>query len=578
MEFMSQLSKILNSGQSRSVILHGNIHDLFCLRSGGKWVPLVELLQSKCAVESTETQKGITLIICRNNAPLEVVGEENLKELEVMWARMSPGPISPKSLKTQLEETRDNPTVAVELLYQLTRLTKLAHNKLKNNLLIIIDSAEMLFPETPIDRMMPADRKRLTIATDWFKDPNFVNGHDTVLLIAEAKSAIHQRISRLPQVLSIDIPLPDLNSRYQFILHHPASEAYKAVDPVETTGSRHTCTLADTIAGATSGLSIHAVNQLLRSGDYSLDNVTRKVGEYMISQLGEGVVEFIRPTHTVDNIIGFSRLKTFIREELLPSIAKNDDGCPSGILVVGPIGGGKTHICGGIAGELDFPIIILKNIRSKWYGSTDEIMERLQRLIGSFNKIGIFVDEADTQFGGVDSEQDTERRLTGKIQAMMSDPTMRGRAVWFLMTARVHKLSPDIRRPGRMDYIIPILDPDGEDYHDFLKWTFGEDLLDQDTENKIRKYTNGMSSASFAMIRSMIRRKGINTIDGVVRLIEDLVEPDIKEVRRFQTLQGMLNCTRKSLLLDGKIRIDNFEVHRGEWREEIAKLEAKGFG
>ena len=57
----------------------------------------------------------------------------------------------------------------------------------------------------------------------------------------------------------------------------------------------------------------------------------------------------------------------------------------------------------------------------------------------------------DTQFGGVGPEEhSTERRLTGKVQQMMSDPKLRGRVIWLLMTARIHLLSPDIRRPGRV--------------------------------------------------------------------------------------------------------------------------------
>ena len=84
----------------------------------------------------------------------------------------------------------------------------------------------------------------------------------------------------------------------------------------------------------------------------------------------------------------------------------------------------------------------------------------------------IFVDEADTQFGGVGADaHETERRLTGKIQAMMSDPALRGRVVWLLITARIHRLSPDIRRPGRAgDLIIPILDPEGPDRREFIAW------------------------------------------------------------------------------------------------------------
>ena len=42
---------------------------------------------------------------------------------------------------------------------------------------------------------------------------------------------------------------------------------------------------------------------------------------------------------------------------------------------------------------------------------------------------------------------------------------------WLLMTARIHALSPDIRRPGRVgDLIVPVLDPTGEDRLAFIEW------------------------------------------------------------------------------------------------------------
>ena len=51
---------------------------------------------------------------------------------------------------------------------------------------------------------------------------------------------------------------------------------------------------------------------------------------------------------------------------------------------------------------------------------------------------------------------------------MMSDPKMRGKVIWLLVTARIHMLSPDLRRPGRVgDLIIPTLDPEGEDREAF---------------------------------------------------------------------------------------------------------------
>ena len=138
----------------------------------------------------------------------------------------------------------------------------------------------------------------------------------------------------------------------------------------------------------------------------------------------------------------------------------------------GPIGAGKTFIFEAVAAELDMVVLVIKNIRSKYYGETDVIFERLRRVLMALSRVLIFIDEADTQLGGVGADTHaTERRLTGKIQSMMSDPLLRGKVVWLLVTARIHLLSPDIRRPGRVgDLIIPVLDPEGKDREAFLDW------------------------------------------------------------------------------------------------------------
>lgn len=553
MKFLSQLTNIINTGQSRSVVLTGNIYDLFF--DGSQWVPLMNLLQTKCKVEQKGGQKGITQILYQVNRPIEIIGENNVEELERAWIRFHN---DTKSLKMRLSETLDNATYALELLRQITECAR--RGKIKNNLLIIIEAADMLLPDAPVSHMMLQDRKRVSVVQDWFSEPQFVSGHDTVLFLAESRGSIHQRVSRLPQVLSLEISLPDLEQRKKFI------EEWSKNTPIEED--------AQVIAEQTSGLSLHAVNQLLRSGDFSANNITAKVEDYMVSQLGEGVIEFKRPSHTLKDVVGFSRIKKFISEELLPGFRSEGADCISGALVGGPIGGGKTFLCEAVAAEIGVPVIVLKNIRSKWYGETDQIFENLRRLIETFHKIMIFVDEADAMFGAIDSDQETERRLTGKVQAMMSDPALRGRVIWFLMTARPHKLSPDIRRPGRMDLIIPILDPEGGDQEEFLRWTFGS-LFEQDRVS-LRQYTNGMSAASYSMIRSRIKAKKPTNVDEVIKIMEDIISPDIEETRRYQTLQALLNCTRKSLLADGSTIGVNVKEMRNKWKQEILDLEAKG--
>lgn len=549
--FVRKLKRVINTGQARVVILTGNIHDLFF--DGNKYVPLLEYLSSECQAKPISNSRGITQLIYRLNNPIECRGDQ--EELDVVWKRISGTNIT---FGKRIAESNRNTTFALELMRQLTEGNRRYHDS-KNNLLIMLEAADMIIPENEINRMSISDRHRVGILHDWFCDPKFMDGGDTVILLAESRSQVHHRIARLPHVISIEVPLPNMEARRNYVNDY--------------TSDTKTKLSVESIAEQSSGLSIHALRQFLRSGDHDTEALAAKVEEYMVSQVGEGVIEFKRPSHTLEDVIGFKRVKDFMINELIPGFLNGSIG---GAAVGGPIGGGKTFICEAVAAELGIPVITLKNIRSKWYGETDAIFERLQRLLKTFHRIVIFVDEADTQFGSISDGHATERRLTGKIQAMMSDVQLRGKVIWFLMTARIHLLSPDIRRPGRMDLIIPILDPEGEDRNDFLRWCFGSVESDSPIVemSSIKDVTKGYSAAAFAMLRGRIKAKGCN-LEEALAMARDMVLPDIEEVRLYQTLQAKLNCTRLSLLSDDADR-KGFEESRTAWKQEITRLESEG--
>jgi SpoVK/Ycf46/Vps4 family AAA+-type ATPase len=199
----------------------------------------------------------------------------------------------------------------------------------------------------------------------------------------------------------------------------------------------------------------------------------------------------------------------------------------------------------------------------------------------ALSKVLIFVDEADTQIGGVGPEaHDTERRLTGKIQAMMSDSQLLGRVAWLLMTARIHLLSPDIRRPGRVgSLIIPVLDPEGDDRRAFLEWMIdpvADEPLPDEILDQLDAATEGYSAAGFAALRSELAAeaelKGERlTTDEITAVVNDHLPPPIGLTRRYQTLQALLNCTNRRLLPDGM-----GPENREEWEREISRLEMQG--
>jgi AAA+ superfamily predicted ATPase len=578
-DFFARLAEILNSDQSRSVILSGDVHDLFF--NGQEYVPLIPFVSEK-----SKTQNLVRLVY-ELNGPLRVLDEqERLKNAWIAWkAGVDTNTLLIRDMKSRGESQVEvlsrqfdqllldaigNPTLALEALRQLTICSR---TTLHGDLLILIEAADMLLPAGNGDVASLNDRQlhRIGIVQDWFSDPAFMNSGDSVVLFAESRSLVHPRVAKLPHVVNVEVGAPTLDERLHFIQDF----LRRTDDPPRLWGT------PEELASFTAGLSIHALRQIMLRAAYhrrplTPDQLIEKVQEFIQAQLGEDVVEFKKPTHRFDDLQGNRKLKEFLRNELLPRFKAPPEKALAGAAVAGPIGGGKTYIFEAVASEMDVPVLVLKNIRSQWYGQTDVIFERLRRVLEALEKVVIFVDEADTQFGGIGEEShSTERRLTGKIQAMMSDPRLRGKVIWLLMTARIHLLSPDIRRPGRVgDLIIPVLDPEGEDRRDFLRWV-AESVLDAPTDEEIAQLdelTAGYSAAGFSSLRSQLKASGAKTIDQVVEIVKDLLLPAIEKTRRYQTLQALVNCTRRSLLPDANVT----ERDRESWQTEIRELEAQG--
>src|SRR6266496_437355 len=107
-----------------------------------------------------------------------------------------------------------------------------------------------------------------------------------------------------------------------------------------------------------------------------------------------------------------------------------------------------------------------------------------------------------------------------------------GCGVWLLVTARIHQLSPDIRRPGRVgDLIIPILDPEGTDREEFLRWTLKGCIAEELPVEKFQQLfqaTRSYSTAGYAALRSELRAKagpskGALTFEQVLAVVSDLL-------------------------------------------------------
>lgn len=598
--FLKEAGRVINSGQSRSLAFTGNIHDLFCAVDSNRenYVPLVHYLAASWNLS------GIIVIVYELNGPIRFLDDIAAQKMRDAWLRWRSGydsnELAIKRLTAKgkaaadldpiigaydenLRKAINNPTLALELLRQMCLCSRSEIDSqplLSDRLILIVESADMVIPEAPIVSLSDKDRQRVHICHDWFGDPGFVNGEDTVVLIAESRSQLHHRVSTLPQLLEVEVPSPNLSTRKHFISWFNRTQLEDRKIKLWGTQGQ--------LAAFTAGLSLHALMQLLKGAAHENKTLTQetviaKVESYIQSQLGEGVVEFKKPQHSLKDIVGFQQLKTFLRAELIPRFSAGGEEALAGAAVAGPIGGGKTFLFEAVAAELNMVVLVIKNIRSQWFGQTDVLFERLRRVLHALSKVLIFIDEADTQLGGVGADDHpTERRLTGRIQAMMSDPQLRGRVVWLLVTARIHLLSPDLRRPGRAgDLIIPVLDPEGKDVDEFLNWIIQPVLGKKPSADQLQSLKNATASCSaagYASLRSELKAKSASSggrlsFETILEIVRDHLPPAITATRRYQTLQALINCTRRSLLPE---KAQSDPKIRECWETELIHLENQG--
>jgi len=568
--FYKKIAKTFNTNKSRSIVLWGNIYDFFQHDKG--YSNLVDYLKAKTNV------KGIYQLVYELNGPIRM-NKETRERIKALWEASYIGQSCKESLEDKLMSAVGRPAVALELLRQISMASRSVKGK-TDHLLIIIESADMMIPAGGnFSSLNAEDRRCVCIAKDWFSESDFTTGKDSVILLCESISEINSSVSNLPQMAHVEVPSPSLEDRMAYI-HHCTDNKSKSMND-ETA----------LLASKTAGLTLQSVRQIL-CDEYNDDIIHHEVERFIKSQVGEGVVEFKKPSHTLKDILGNSRLKNFLKTEVIPRFRSTGPDSLSGAAVGGPIGSGKSFIFEAVANEIGCPVIVLKNLRSQYFGQTDVIFERLRRVIESLGKVLIFVDEADTQFGRVSKNaHETEKRLTGKIQAMMSDPKLKNKVIWLLMTARIHLLSPDIRRPGRVgSMIIPVLDPtDPSDKLEFASWCIsGLDIEDLPHFKEFKKsdrlrikaehlvkIVEDYSAADWANLKSILAAKKPTKLEDITKITKDIISPNIKQERRYQTLQALVNCTNKNLV-PSKFA-DNLSNSRPRWIEEIRALEALGY-
>ena len=289
---------------------------------------------------------------------------------------------------------------------------------------------------------------------EWAVDSSIAEQHCASFLLTENLNDLHPLVARNPQTACITIPLPRETELLPALNHlgsvYPAPLKPFAGDFTEP-------------AAALVGATLSSIEKLLQTRNHHgtvltpQDLVTLKKG--LVEKDAQGLIEFIKPDRTLDDLHGQESIKTWLRQDIALWRAGDLAALPMGYLFCGPVGTGKTFMVECLAGEAGVPVVKMKNFRDKWVGSTESNLEKIFRLLDALGRCIVFVDEADQALGrrNADSgDSGVSGRVYGMMAERMSDSRNRGRILWALATSRPDLVEVDLKRPGRVDVKIPI--------------------------------------------------------------------------------------------------------------------------
>jgi hypothetical protein len=292
-----------------------------------------------------------------------------------------------------------------------------------------------------------------SIIRSWGSDTTLAAHGQAVFLLADRISHLHPLVANNPRSADIEIPLPDV-SELAGALQVLAPECPRALD-----GSTDFTRIASRLAGT----SIAALEAFLRRRNHS----GTPLGDADLGELRKALVErdagelidFIEPDRTLDDIIGLEGVKTRLKQDLALWQQDETAALPMGYLFCGPVGTGKTYLAECLAGEAGVPVVVLRNFRDRWVGSTEANLEKIFALLHALGRCIVFIDEADQALGKRASgsgDSGVSSRVYSMLAAEMSNTRNRGKILWVLASSRPDLIEVDLKRPGRIDVKVPI--------------------------------------------------------------------------------------------------------------------------
>ena len=265
----------------------------------------------------------------------------------------------------------------------------------------------------------------------------------------------------------------------------------------------------------------------------SADGATSDGGEWLVAE---------KPDITFDDIAGMEDAKRIINEMVLypmqsPEKARALGLNPGGgVLLFGPPGTGKTMLGKAIAGALDAPFYYASgaDLRSKWYGESEQRLSQLLTAAKSQKVAVVFLDEIESLLPkrSEESHSADNRVVTQFLADLGGFKDSKNLLLVLGATNKPWSIDEAVFRTGRFDEKVYIGPPDLPAREKILELNFkGANIAEGLDFHSIAEGMEGASGSDVAAVVSAAKRAALG------RAIHDDADPvltadDFAEARR----------------------------------------------
>lgn len=418
---------------------------------------------------------------------------------------------------------------------------------------VIVDYAELLVPAAEYAALDPEAKDALEAFRRFAGHTEFTDAGNMLILLAQSAASLHPDLrSATSRIEVIDVPLPDLAARREWLSKEEALRLEEGFT-------------LDEAAAATAGLNHVQMEdvtlQARASGGVLTRAAVRERKRQLIRQEFGELLDVVEPEYGFEAIGGLVEVKRYLTEEVVAPLREGRlEDVPAGIGFFGPPGTGKTAIMQAAAREAGINAAVLNpaKIFDKWVGSSEQNFERALACIDALAPCFVFVDEVD-QVGlrrEGDSGSGVSNRLFKRLLEVMSDPRRRGRVVWVVASNRPDLLDAAFKRAGRLDARIPFLPPAEHERVAILEVLARRAgaAVSQDALASMARGTEGWTGAELELLmakaRKLARRRGSQEIDAAIAQEALAVVSPARASRdvALQTSLAILECSDAELL------------------------------